>query len=87
MNSRLMEYFKSGGVFLFDENKRQSEETYYKVEELMGEVEGESISETEVIGNEQLCLFYDESVIDENTAKEKYVRGDYVNSLAEIKGR
>ena len=36
----MMPFFKNGGVFLFDESDPQSEASFYRLEDLMGEEEG-----------------------------------------------
>lgn len=81
MNDKILNFFKNGGIFLFDENDSKSENTYYLVEELMGEEEGANIVETEVENNDQICLFYDDSVLDEETVKNKYFSGEYVKHI------
>jgi hypothetical protein len=77
----MLNFFKNGGVFLFDENNAASERTFYKLEDLMGEEAGEDIVETYVGPDDELCIYYDCSVISEEDAVEKYNNGDYVISL------
>ncbi|GEM_PF-2128512 len=81
MSNSILAFFQNGGVFLFDEDNGSSERTYYKVEELMGEVEGEFITQTEVDDEGILSIFYDSSVLDEEAALEKYNSGDFVDAL------
>ena len=80
-DSRILEFFKNGGVFYFNEENSASENTFYKVEDLMGEEEGMNITETEVDEEGCICVFYDSSVIDDETAKTKYNNGEYSVSI------
>lgn len=77
----MLNFFKSGGVFLFDENNSASERSFYKLEDLMGEEAGADIVEAYVGADEELCIYYDCSVIDEEQAIAKYTSGDYVKSF------
>ncbi|MCD4674283.1 MAG: hypothetical protein K8R77_16595 [Anaerolineaceae bacterium] len=79
--ANILSFFKNGGVFLFDEENAASEATYYKVENLMGETKGESITEIEVDEEGLLCIFYDGEVMDDEQAKTKYAKGEYVKSI------
>ena len=81
MGKSLIEFFKPGGVFLFDEENSESERTFYKVEELMGEPEGKNITQTEVDEEGILCIFYDFTVLEEEQALEKYKKGEFVDSI------
>ena len=73
----MLEFFKKGGVFLFDEEDAASEQTFYKLEELMGEEEGADITEAYVDEDGEICVFYDSSVLSEQQAVGKYKKGDY----------
>jgi len=77
----MLEFFKSGGVFYFDENDSKSERTFYKLEDLMGEEEGQNITEAYVDDDGEICVYYDASVMDEAQAIEKYNNEDYVKFL------
>ena len=81
MNSSIADFFNEGGVFLFNEENEESENTFYKIEELMGEPEGENITQTEVDEEGLLCIFYDCTVLEEEEALAKYNDGEYVESL------
>ncbi|MEE4195622.1 MAG: hypothetical protein V2J07_10535 [Anaerolineae bacterium] len=73
-----IEFFKQGGIFYFDENDPRSERAYYQVEDLMGEEEGAEITEAYVDEDGDICIYYDGSVMDEETAIAKYNAGDFV---------
>lgn len=75
----ILEFFKDGGVFYFDENDSRSERSYYKVEDLMGEEEGANITEAYVDEDGEICIYYDCSVLSEEEAIDKFNDGDYVN--------
>lgn len=77
----MLEYFKNGGVFLFDEDNLSSEETYYRLEDLMGEEAGASITQTEVDEDGILCIFYDGDLLSEEEALDKYNKGDFKVAL------
>ena len=81
MNSSIADFFNEGGVFLFNEENEESENTFYMIEELMGEPEGENITQTEVDEEGLLCIFYDCTVLEEEEALAKYNDGEYVESL------
>jgi hypothetical protein len=73
----MLEFFKNGGVFLFDEADAASERTFYRLEDLMGEEEGADITEAYIDEDGEVCVYYDCSVLSEEQAIEKYGRGDY----------
>jgi len=77
----MLEYFKNGGVFLFDEEDAASERTFYKLEDLMGEEEGADITEAYIDEDNEICVFYDSSVLSEEQAIEKYKKGDYSKQI------
>lgn len=77
----MLDFFKNGGVFLFDESDSKSELTFYDVENLMGEEEGADITEAYIGDDEEMCIYYDCSVISEEDAIEKYDNGDYIKHL------
>ncbi len=77
----MMEFFKNGGVFYFDEDDAQSERSYYMVEELMGEEEGQDITEAYIDEDGEICVYYDASVLSEDQAIAKFNDGDYVKHL------
>ncbi len=77
----MLDFFKSGGVFYFDEEDSKSERSFYKLEDLMGEEEGQDITEAYIDEDGEICVFYDASVLSEEEAIEKYNCGDYVSSL------
>ena len=81
MNSSIADFFNEGGIFLFDEENEESENTFYMIEELMGEPEGENITQTEVDEEGLVCIFYDCTVLEEEAALAKYNSGEYVESL------
>ena len=81
MNSSISDFFNNGGVFLFNEENGASENTFYKIEELMGNPEGENITQIEVDEEGILCIFYDCTVLEEEKALTKYKNGEYVESL------
>ncbi len=81
MSNPIVDFFNNGGIFLFNEENGSSENTYYKIEELMGEMEGENITQTEVDDEGILCIFYDCTVLEEEVALAKYNDGEYVESL------
>ncbi len=76
MKAKMLDYFKQGGVFLFDENDGASEAAYYMVEDLMGQEEGADITET-YTEDESLCLIYDCGILSEEEAIDKYNNGLY----------
>ncbi len=73
----IIDFFKNGGVYFFDEEDSASERTYYKVEDAMGEEDGADIVETEIDDEGMICVFYDCSVLSEEEVKEKYASGDF----------
>lgn len=75
----MLSFFKNGGVFLFDEEDIESEATFYKLEEFMGDKEGSDITEAYVDGD--ICVFYDGSVLSEEQAIEKYKKGNYSRKI------
>lgn len=77
----MLNHFKNGGIFLFNENNSASERSYYRLEELMDKEAGADIVEAYVGPEEELCIYYDCSVISEEQAIEKYNNGDYVESF------
>ena len=77
----MLEFFKKGGVFLFDEEDAASEQSFYKLEELMGEEEGADITEAYVDEDGEICVFYDSSVLSEQQAIEKYKKGNYSKQI------
>jgi len=77
----MLEFFKNGGVFLFDEQDAASERTYYRLEDLMGEEEGADITEAYADEDGAICIYYDGSVLTEEQALEKYHRGQYKKQL------
>ncbi len=77
----MLDFFKNGGIFLFDENDSKSELTYYDLEDLMGEEEGADITEAYLDEDGELCIYYDCSVLTEEEAIEKYDKGEYVKHL------
>ncbi len=77
----MIEFFKNGGVFLFDENDPGSESTFYKLEDLMGEEAGAEITEAYIDEDGEICVFYDGSVLTEEQAVAKYNKGDYVKNI------
>lgn len=81
MNNLIADFFHEGGVFLFTEENEESENTLYMIEELMGEPEGENITQIEVDEEGILYIFYDCTVLDEEEALAKYKDGEYVESL------
>lgn len=81
MNNQLKEFFGNGGVFLFDESDGASERTYYAIEDFMGSLEGEFITETYVDEDGELCLYYDSEVLSEEEVLDKYKEGQFVKSL------
>ena len=74
----MLDFFKNGGVFLFDENDSKSELSFYDLEDLMGSEDGVDITEAYIDEEEEMCIYYDCSVISEEEAIEKYDRGEYV---------
>lgn len=77
----MLDFFKDGGVFFFDENDSRSENSYYKLEDLMGEEAGADIVEAYVDEDGMICIYYDSSVISEEDAIDKYNNGDYKKHL------
>ena len=77
----MLEFFKKGGVFFFDEEDSRSEDSFYKLEDLMGEEEGENIVEAYLDEDGYMCIYYDCSVISEDEAIDKYYNGDYKKYL------
>lgn len=77
----MLEFFKKGGVFYFDENDAKSERSFYKLEDLMGEEAGQDITEAYIDEDGEICVYYDASALSEEEAIEKYNNGDYVNQL------
>jgi len=77
----MLDFFKKGGVFFFDENDSRSENSYYKLEDLMGEEEGADIVEACADEDGMICIYYDCSVISEDEALDKYENGDYKKYL------
>ena len=79
----MLEFFKNGGVFLFDEEDAASERSYYKLEDLMGEEEGANITEAYIDEEGEICVFYDSSVLSEEQAIMKYKKSDYSKHIKE----
>lgn len=77
----ILDFFRNGGVFLFDEEDAASEQSFYKLEELMGEEEGANITETYIDEDGEICVYYDSSVLSEEQAVEKYSNGDFSKSF------
>ena len=77
----MLQFFKTGGVFLFDEADAASERTFYQLEELMGTEQGALITEASVDKEGQRCVFYDSGVLNEEQALEKYRSGQFVNHI------
>ena len=77
----MLEFFKNGGVFLFDEADAASERSFYKLEDLMGEEEGADITEAYIDEEGEICVFYDCSVLSEQQAVDKYHKGDYSRQI------
>ncbi len=77
----MLEFFKNGGVFLFDEEDVASERSFYRLEDLMGEEEGADITEAYIDEDGEICVFYDSSVLSEDQAVEKYKKGDYSKQI------
>ena len=77
----MLEFFKNGGVFLFDEADAASERTFYKLEDLMGTEEGADITEATIDEDGDICVFYDSCVLSEQQAVEKYKNGNYVKQI------
>jgi hypothetical protein len=77
----MLNFFKNGGVFLLDEEDTKSESSYYSLEDLMGEEDGQDISESCIDEACGICIYYDCSVLSEDKAVEKYNAGDYVKYL------
>ncbi len=73
----MLEFFKNGGVFLFDETDAASERSFYQLEDLMGEEEGADITEAYVDEDGEICIYYDGSVLSEEQAIAKYNQGNY----------
>jgi len=73
----ILKFFKGGGVYFFDESDSASEKTYYSVEDLMGEVEGESITSADIDEEGSASIYYDSNLMDEETALKKYKEGEY----------
>ncbi len=80
-DSSIINFFKNGGVYFFDEEDGASERAYYRVEDAMGEEDGADIIETEVDDEGIICVFYDCSVLSEEEVREKYADGDYVTVI------
>lgn len=66
-------FFDSGGVFIFDENNAKSERLFYDLEDFMASNQGQYI--VEIYTDHDQCLYYDERVIDESTALNKFNTG------------
>ncbi len=77
----MLEFFKNGGVFLFDEEDAASERSFYKLEDLMGEEEGADITEAYIEDDGEICVFYDSTILNEEQAVEKYKKGDYSKQI------
>ena len=77
----MLEFFKNGGVYYFDENDSRSEAGYYKIEDLMGEEAGADITEAYADEDGEICLYYDCGVMSEEEAIAKYNAGDFVKSF------
>jgi hypothetical protein len=80
VKENVIKYFRDGGIFLFDESNQQSESAYYLVEDLMGEGEGQNITEV-FLEDEQISLFYDSSIWNEKIVIEKYRKNEFVKSF------
>ena len=74
----MLDFFKKGGIFLFDESDPQSESSYYRLEDLMGEEEGADITEAYIDEDGEICVYYDSGVMGEDEAIAKYNTGDYI---------
>lgn len=77
----IIDFFKQGGVFFFDENSAISERAYYQIEDLMGEEEGANICEAYVGEDEEFCVYYDSSVLSEEEVIAKFNNGNYVKKF------
>ncbi len=77
----MLEFFKNGGVFLFDEEDAASEQSFYRLEDLMGEEQGADITEAYIDEDGEICVFYDSSVLSEEQAVEKYKKGNYSKQI------
>ena len=77
----MLEFFKNGGVFLFDEEDVASERAFYRLEGFMGKEQGADITEVYVDEDGEICVFYDGSVLSEQQAIEKYKKGDYSKQI------
>lgn len=77
----MLEFFKNGGVFLFDEENATSERSFYKLEDLMGEEEGENITEAYIDEEGEICIFYDSLALSEEQAVIKYKNGEFVKQI------
>ena len=53
----MQEFFKNGGVFLFDENDPSSERSFYRMEDLMGEEAGADITEAYIDEDGEICVY------------------------------
>ena len=77
----MKDFFKSGGIFLFDENDSQSESSFYKLEDFMSEEEGQDITDTYIDDSEEISIFYDSSILSEEQAVKKYNDGIFSKYL------
>jgi len=73
----MLDFFRNGGVFLFDEDDAASEADFYRLEDLMGEEEGQHITEAYVGTDGETSVYYDGSVMSEEEARLKYENGEY----------
>ena len=81
VDSKVLSFFKNGGVFLFDEESYAGEASYALVEDFMDSDEGRDVFEIEVDTEDGLYLFYDATAISEADAWKKYEKGKYSKSL------
>ena len=51
---------------------------FYRIEDLMGEEAGADICKGYVDEDDNICIYYDGSVMNEEDAIAKYERGEYV---------
>ena len=77
----MLEFFKKGGIFLFDKEDAASERTFYQLEDLMGEEAGADITEAYIDEDGEVCIYYDGSVLSEEQAVAKYNNGEYSKHL------
>ena len=80
-SGNVLQFFKAGGVYLFDESDSDSEKTFYEVEDLMGEEEGANITSADADEDGNISIYYDSEVMDEEAALKKYSEGDYSTTI------